>query len=121
MPAARFKDLCLDALDHQALADWWCVAMGYERRDPVAEGTAHDPLEISVPIQDPTGAGPLIWVNLVPEAKTVKNRMHLDVIGSTERLLALGAVLIRRRDEEIRWDVLADPEGNEFCAFTPGD
>ena len=33
---ARFKDLCLDARDHQALADWWCAAMGYVRRDEVA-------------------------------------------------------------------------------------
>lgn len=57
----------------------------------------------------------------VPEPKTAKNRVHWDVIGSTEELIARGATLLRRRDEEIRWDVLADPEGNEFCVFNPTD
>ncbi|HEX2072976.1 MAG TPA: VOC family protein [Geodermatophilus sp.] len=56
-PPARFKDLCLDARDHQALADWWCAALGYVRR-PSAE--PRDP-GWPVPIEDPAGAGPLIW------------------------------------------------------------
>jgi Glyoxalase-like domain len=47
----------------------------------------------------------------------VKNRMHLDVVGDTAELLGLGATLVRVRDEEIDWDILADPEGNEFCVF----
>jgi hypothetical protein len=54
----------------------------------------------------------------VPEPKTVKNRIHWDVYGDTAELLAAGATLLRRKDTEIRWDVLADPEGNEFCVFT---
>ncbi|MET9296117.1 VOC family protein [Streptomyces sp. NPDC003077] len=114
---ARFKDLALDGLDHQALADWWCAAIGYVRKWPRdAEGVAeHDP----VPIVDPAGSGPLIWLNRVPERKTLKNRMHLDVYGSTERLLRLGATLVRERDADIEWDVLADIEGNEFCVFVP--
>jgi hypothetical protein len=112
---ARFKDLCLDARDHQALADWWCAAMGYVRhgapdRDPAGP----------VPLTDPTGRGPLLWVNPVPEDKAVKNRVHWDVDGDTAALLALGATLVRRRDDEVAWDVLADPEGNEFCVFAPG-
>ncbi|WP_232806956.1 VOC family protein [Geodermatophilus chilensis] len=51
-------------------------------------------------IEDPTGAGPLIWVNPVTELKTVKNRMHLDVVGDTAALQAAGATLLRpgRRD-----------------------
>jgi hypothetical protein len=117
---ARFKDLCLDARDHQALADWWCAAIGYRRRDeldPEPNWTrAH---EWPVPIADPNGAGPLIWVVPVPEPKTVKNRMHLDVLGDTSALLAAGATLLRRKGDDIEWDVLADPEGNEFCCFTP--
>ncbi|MGY1600868.1 VOC family protein [Geodermatophilus sp. SYSU D00815] len=113
MPApARFKDLCLDARDHQALADWWCAALGYVRRD--GDRPARDP----VAIEDPSGAGPLIWVNPVPEPKTVKNRLHVDVDGDREALLAAGATLVRARDGDIRWDVLADPEGNEFCCFS---
>ena len=110
---ARFKDLCLDANDHQAQAEWWCRALGYVRR-----GEAR-PAEEAVPIVDPAGEGPLIWIIPVPERKAVKNRMHLDVFGRTDELLEAGATLLRRHDDEIRWDVLADPEGNEFCVFAP--
>ena len=113
---ARFKDLCLDANDHQALADWWCRALGYVRR----EGSGPRPREWPVPIVDPARTGPLMWINPVPEPKKVKNRMHLDVLGDTNELLALGATLVRARDDEIEWDVLADPEGNEFCVFAAG-
>jgi hypothetical protein len=121
MPA-RFKDLALDAGDHQALADWWCRAMGYARldvHDPPEDGWVR-PTEWPVPIVDPAGKGPLIWVNPVPEKKTVKNRMHIDVFGDPEELLELGATLLRRKgDGGIEWDLLADPEGNEFCVFAP--
>ena len=117
---SRFKDLCLDAGDHQALADWWCEAMGYVRRDVLKpeEGWTR-PAEWPVPIADPTGSGPDIWIVPVPEKKTLKNRMHLDVIGDTEQLVALGATVVRRQGDDIEWDVLADPEGNEFCCFAP--
>ena len=118
MGVAEFKDLALDATDHQALADWWCTALGYTRRPPPADGEEPQP-EWPVPIHDPNGRGPLIWLNPVAEAKTVKNRMHLDVWGRTQDLLELGATLVRRRDGESDWDVLADPEGNEFCVFPP--
>ena len=120
MPA-RFKDICLDAGDHHSLADWWCAAMGYVRRDEhePPEGGWVRPHDWPVPIVDPAGAGPLFWINPVPEKKTVKNRMHLDVLGDTDELLAQGATVVRRRDDEIEWDVLADPEGNEFCVFKP--
>ena len=119
---ARFKDLCLDATDHQTLADWWCSALGYARRDrlqPPDDGWTR-PQEWPVPIADPAGAGPLIWIVPVPERKTVKNRMHLDVVGDTQALVAAGATLLRERGGDIEWDVLADPEGNEFCCFAPG-
>jgi len=111
---ARFLDLCLDGADHQRLADWWCAAMGYEHDTPAGRDPAGPVL-----IVDPTGDGPRIWVNPAPEPKTVKNRMHHDVVGDTDALLALGATLLRRRDDEVHWDVLADPEGNEFCVFAP--
>lgn len=117
---ARFKDLVLDAADHQALADWWCAALGYVRKDSTTGKTdrPHDwPVPI-IPTDD--GSGPLIWIVPVPEVKTLKNRMHIDVWGDTDELVAQGATLIRRRDDvEIDWDVLADPEGNEFCVFAP--
>jgi Glyoxalase-like domain len=120
---ARFKDICLDAHDHQRQADWWCAAIGYERKDTLDDGT---PRERDWPalIIDPSGAGPDIWINPVLESKILKNRMHVDVVGDTEALLAAGARLLRRRDrhdgpDSLDWDVLADPEGNEFCVFSP--
>ena len=112
---ARFKDLCLDTNNHQAMADWWCTVLGYVR-----ESGDRNP-EWPVPIVDPTGAGPLIWIIPVPEAKAVKNRMHLDVHGDVDWLLTQGASMVRRRDNDIEWDVLADPEGNEFCVFAEKD
>ena len=58
-----------------------------------------------------------MWINAVPEPKTVKNRMHLDVHArSVDELLALGATVL---DEQPRWTVMADLEGNEFCVFPP--
>ena len=126
---ARFKDLCLDATDHHALADWWCAALGYVRRDEIepAEDGWTRPADWPVPIVDVAGNGPLMWIVPVPEPKIVKNRMHFDVLGDTEKLLAAGATMIRPRDAVpmadeaggIEWDVLADPEGNEFCVFSP--
>ena len=121
---ARFKDLCLDARDHQALADWWCAALGYVRRDDLEDAqTPEDdeprPRDWPVPIVDPAGEGPLMWIVPVPEPKIVKNRMHFDVVGETWPLLSAGATMVRQQDDEIEWDVLADPEGNEFCVFAP--
>jgi glyoxalase superfamily protein len=113
---ARFKDLCLDANDHQALAEWWCGVLGYVRLDD-ARGKERRPAEWPVPIVDPHNSGPLIWIVPVPERKTLKNRMHMDIFGVTREILARGATLVRARDDEIEWDVLADPEGNEFCVF----
>ena len=54
----------------------------------------------------------------VAEPKTVKNRIHWDVeTTDLDLLTAYGARVVRARDDEIGWTVLADPEGNEFCAF----
>src|SRR3569833_2188436 len=114
---AQFKDLALDATDHQALAGWWCRAMGFVRRDSLFGDTRPD--DWPGPIVDPDGNGPLIWINPGAEKKTVKNRMHLDVFGDKTELLELGATLLRERGGDVEWEVLAAPEGNEFCIFTP--
>ena len=92
------------------LAAWWCSILGYV---PSGERPAEDP----IPIVDPTGNGPLIWIIPVPEPKTVKNRMHMDIYGDTQAIVAAGATLVRARGGDTQWDVLADPEGNEFCVF----
>src|SRR5882672_10056166 len=107
----QFKDLVLDANDHHALADWWCAAMGYRRKDELAppeDGWVRQ-VEWPVPIVDPAGAGPLIWVQPVPEPKSAKLRLHIDIFGDVGELLDRGATLVRKRDDEIEWDVLADP------------
>ncbi|WP_238448269.1 VOC family protein [Micromonospora sp. 4G55] len=63
------------------------------------------------------------WVfDPVPERKRVKNRVHWDVDltgPDATALIAAGAMLLREPDETVGWWVLADPEGNEFCAFAP--
>jgi Glyoxalase-like domain len=57
----------------------------------------------------------------VPEPKTVKNRIHLDVTTpDVDALVAAGAVVLRAAGDGVEWTVLADPDGNEFCAFPAG-
>jgi predicted enzyme related to lactoylglutathione lyase len=76
-------------------------------------------------VLDPEGDGPTIWFNRVPEPKVTKNRVHIDVNltgeDEIERLVARGATVLRPLgavpDEP--WAIMADPEGNEFCAFPP--
>ncbi|MGY2085284.1 VOC family protein [Blastococcus sp. SYSU DS0539] len=117
---ARFKDLCLDARDHQSMADWWAAALGYVRKDVLDDGTERE-RDWPALIIDPAGAGPDIWLNPVIESKWVKNRMHLDVVGDRDALVAAGARVVRSQGGDIDCDVLADPEGNEFCCFPPED
>jgi hypothetical protein len=54
----------------------------------------------------------------VPEAKRAKNRIHWDIAGRVDQLIDMGARLVQPAGT-VSWDVLADPEGNEFCVFTP--
>lgn len=70
---------------------------------------------------EPTDGGPRLFFQLVPEAKTVKNRVHLDVRAADpeaeiRRLTALGATVRARHEDHVE---LADPEGNEFCLSAP--
>jgi len=65
----------------------------------------------------------------VPESKTLKNRLHLDLApgpdddqeAEVRRLEALGAVRVNDGQGDVTWVVLADPEGNEFCVLSPRD
>lgn len=67
------------------------------------------------------GGDPMMMFIQVPEAKSVKNRMHLDMnagdrAAEVERLVALGATVVHEKNEfGMQWTTLADPEGNEFC------
>ncbi|MFD7022124.1 VOC family protein [Promicromonospora sukumoe] len=112
----RLHALVVDAADPAASSAWWGERLGLEP-EPVAGRPSWYRLE--------PGAGlPCLMLFIpVPEPKTVKNRIHWDVWGETDRFLAAGATLLTRRedspDPHVFWDVLADPEGNEFCVFRP--
>jgi Glyoxalase-like domain len=110
LPDYRVYEVVVDAADPTATATWWA-----ERYD---SDVCHDQDRgFSWIDRVPGMPWPMVF-QWVPEPKTVKNRMHWDVWGDTESFLAAGARLLRGRDDEIGWDVLADPEGNEFCVFT---
>ncbi|MGB8649569.1 MAG: VOC family protein [Mycobacteriales bacterium] len=112
-PPGAFE-LVVDAADPLAIATWWADRTG---------ATVHQqPGRPWVWLEGAAGFPYLFWVfNPVPEPKTVKSRVHWDVTlldAGLDDLLAVGATLLRAQDDDIRWSVLADPEGNEFCAFS---
>ena len=137
--------ITFDAADPLALGEFWAAVLGYERESPPDAATWEEQLTAwGVPehlwnsrnaIVDPTGRRPRIFIQQVPEPKTAKNRLHLDVRcapGLTgaereaalekeaDRVVALGATIVHREppapeNGEAGWIVCQDPEGNEFC------
>ena len=131
----------IDSAAPHPLADWWAETLGWER-EPTDEAfirrmvdaghaaesdtTVHDGRlvwAVGAAIRHPTGAAPRVLFQLVPEPKTVKNRVHLDVrVGPEElddevaRLTARGATVLHHGQQgPYTWVTLADPEGNELC------
>jgi pimeloyl-ACP methyl ester carboxylesterase len=109
-PAGRTFEVCIDANDPQRLRPFWRTALDYVEQ-VTGEG--------AVDLVDPAERGPTVWFQRVPEAKTAKNRVHLDVRVTggkraelTERLVALGGSVLSTFPH---FTVLADPEGNEVC------
>jgi hypothetical protein len=102
----------VDCADPARISAWWAGVFG-------VAGHTH-PEHPYCWIDAPPGA-PLDNISFVPvpEPKTVKNRVHWDVIGEVNALRDAGATLLRPRGGDLRWDVLADPAGNEFCVFPP--
>ncbi|MFE9453651.1 VOC family protein [Streptomyces sp. NPDC006739] len=148
-PAPLHWKLVIDAADPHAQADFWAAALHYEPEDNSAfverllelgalpgEATVEyhgraafrDLIAVRHP-DDPydkergTGLGRRLLFQRVPETKTVKNRLHLDLHpgegrreAEVARLEALGALVVRRvREPAGEWVLMADPEGNEFC------
>jgi hypothetical protein len=112
------RSITVDCVDPYRQAQFWTEATGW-REDPDDPNHPDDPEGRIV-----TGHGINLLFIPVPETKSVKNRMHLDLTptGRTrdeevDRLLGIGASLVddRRRPDGTGWVVLADPEGNEFC------
>lgn len=110
MAIARWKDLCIDAVEPRHVGAFWAVALGLEAEE-LDDGDVV--LQGELPEQR-------VWINAVPEAKEVKNRVHVDVVGAdVDDLLAAGGRVLVEPAGEQRWTVVADPEGSEACVF-PG-
>ena len=106
MALATFKDLVIDASDARRLGAFWAEALGLRLEE-------NGPTDVVLRGRTPAHT---VWIDEVPEPKTVKNRVHLDVhTGDIDRLTAAGATVLN--DTDFRWVVMADPEGQEFCAF----
>lgn len=111
--------LVLDCADPEALAAFWAAALGY-----VTLGSAGN----YVLLVAADGSQPKLLLQRVPEPKTVKNRMHLDIEtadihGEAARLEALGARRVTPEamsEHGSSWVLMEDPEGNEFCVCDGG-
>jgi hypothetical protein len=108
--ASFIKTVSFDCTDALLVASFWAAALG---SDVDEESTADKAY-----VEAPGWGGPNMWFNRVPEPKTAKNRMHLDLRApgdikeEVQRLQGLGATKVREDTELV---VMADPEGNEFC------
>jgi len=121
---SRFDVLAVDCADAQRLAEFWCAVLGYVVVEDDEEGVSiGEPSRIGAEGPPPGSPPPAIDFLFVPEGKTIKNRLHIDLraVGTTQeeelaRLLGLGARRVDvGQDDDVTWVVLADPEGNEFC------
>ena len=144
----RPVQIVFDATDTRTLATFWAAALaerGYRIPDPpdgapdwptwlAAQGVPEEKWYAGFAIEAEGDAQPRIYFQQVPEPKTAKNRVHLDLLAgggsrvplveqrarvaaAVERLTALGATYVGEMTEHgVHWAVLLDPEGNEFCA-----
>ena len=142
MASVKPFQVTFDCADPERVARFWCAVLGYVVPPPPPGFASWDEFDRSLPparqgsafaCVDPTGVGPRLYFQRVPEGKAVKNRLHLDVrVGTglvgderlavleaeSARLVALGAVRVRLMradgfDESCQ--VMQDVEGNEFC------
>src|SRR3954451_17543895 len=119
--ALRISHLSVDAHDAHAQSHWWAEALGWSEDPDDPNLPGHEECMIFAP----DGQQRLLFIE-GPEGKTVKNRLHLDLVptgtsreAEVERLEALGApgVADHRRSDGGGWVTLADPEGNELCVL----
>jgi predicted enzyme related to lactoylglutathione lyase len=119
--ASRMTELVLDAHDPERLATFWCDVLGW-----VVTARRGYEIEIGPPEGDDDG-GPTMVIDRSSDIKTQKLRLHIDLRptdrdhqAELDRLLAAGAVPADiGQGDDVRWAVLADPEGNEFCLLHP--
>jgi hypothetical protein len=142
MGSVRQVQVTFDCAAPQRLARFWCEVLGYVLPPPPEGFASWDDVDRTLPpdqrdswsaCADPSGVGPRLFFQRVPEGKVVKNRLHLDVRVATglvgaerlaaleaecARLVPLGAVRVRllpADDENESCLVMQDIEGNEFC------
>lgn len=142
MTSVRQVQVTFDCADPERVARFWCEVLGYVAPPPPDGFAGWDEYNGTLPpeqrnawfvAKDPTGVGPRLYFQRVPEGKVVKNRVHLDVrvgtglVGAERvaalesecaRLIPLGAVRVRllEADEENESCLtMQDVEGNEFC------
>ncbi|MGN6793915.1 MAG: VOC family protein [Streptosporangiaceae bacterium] len=121
----RAVHIVIDATDPSALAAFWAAALGWEVAADESDEAVVWPTGFSYP---GPAALPLVFVP-VAEQKTGKNRLHLDLsttsqqhqAAEVQRMLRLGATPADIGQGDVPWEVLADPEGNEFCVLDPRD
>ena len=141
---ARVVQVTFDCGDPAALGEFWAAVLGYQPDPPPpgfetwaaaleAWGVPEDQRNSAWAVHDPDGAGPRVFFQRVPEGKTAKNRVHLDVRAAPglqgdermsaleaecDRLVGLGARRLERFEPSRMGNghiVMQDPEGNEFC------
>jgi hypothetical protein len=106
MAIARFKDLCVDVTNPSAMTAFWGRVLGL-----TSPADHPDVLVGDVPEKT-------VWINKVPEPRTVKQRVHFDVItAAVADLEAQGATVQVPETDDQHWTVLTDPEGGELCGF----
>lgn len=118
--ASRLIATVFDCRDTEALAAFWCAALGYEVTDRWrdAHGTEY--------VEATTEGAPMLLFHPVTDQKRAKNRVHLDMRATVPqydevaRLVALGGRVVTD-DPAVPWVVMQDPEGNEFCVLPPED
>lgn len=110
LPAERMHGLVVDSADPAAQARWWSAVFGAD--------LVHHANGVETVTNVP--GMPILTMDFarVPEPKSAKNRVHPDlVVPDIQALVDAGATILRAPDGEIDFHVMADPEGNEFCAF----
>jgi catechol 2,3-dioxygenase-like lactoylglutathione lyase family enzyme len=133
----RIDAIVIDCADAAPLARFWAAALGWRvapyDQDELERLSAKgiddpedDPSVMVEPPESEASGVPVLFFTEVPEAKTGKNRVHVDVVAETSvddeviRLEALGGTLRNWGEEEgTVWAVMLDPEGNEFCVMPP--
>jgi hypothetical protein len=121
---SKFTELEIDCADPAALARFWCAVLGYQVLDADEDVVSIGSPEVPEGKDRRGPVPPVLVFARVPEGKTIKNRLHVDVNptdqdqdAEVDRLLELGARRIDVGQGEVSWVVLADPEGNEFCVL----